>query len=213
MKPLSRDHIHALTISAAITAVLVVTAAFFIDWPAVREFFPPANQETVPAEDKPDIAVALAYVKTLPAYNPIIEPNLHFDKITQALNHVSLVEFIGLSPTRYLVFWQDGRVIGHEVQTSDETGAVTIINPEPEESLSRTTVPVRGVTKPNQVLAVRLLNAAGNATISTQTVTADDKGAFNLSLDARAAKSGRYMLSVSANDATVTLPIVFDIRR
>ncbi len=210
MKPLSREHIQALTISAALTAVVLGGAAFFIDWQTIRDFFPSA--QTVTPADQVDIAVALAYVKTLPAYNPQTETNIHFDKITPAKDGVSIVEFIGSTPTRYLVFWQNGRVIGHEIQTSDPTNTVTIIDPEPEEIVSRTTLPVRGVTKPNQALVVQLLTSVSNATIRIQSVTADENGAFNTSINVEGLGSGRYILAVSADEATASLPIVFDNR-
>lgn len=212
MKPLSREHLQALSISAALTAVVLGGAAFFVDWKTVTSLFPAAQQPATSVNDQLNIGEALAYVKTLPAYNPAMEDNLHFDKITPANNGVSIIEFIGSTPTRYLVFWQNGRVIGHEIQTSDETHTVTIIDPEPEEILSRTTLPVRGVTKPNQRLLVKLLMGARNATILSREVTADESGKFNIALTVPGLRSGEYLLSVAAGKAVVTLPIVFDIR-
>ena len=209
-----RDTKKAIAISAFITAIVFGVGAFMlVDWSALDSFFPtPATPITVD-DGKPDIAASLDYIKTLPAYDATRDATLAYEKTTPANDGVAILEFVGAAPMRYLVLWQNGRIIGHEVQVTDETRVLTLVSPEPETIFSLSVVPVRGLTKPNQVVTLALKLESGNGTIETREVRSDESGHFNLALQPVGIRSGRYTVQASIDEATVSIPVIFSLSK
>lgn len=209
MSEFTREHARAFVLSSILTTVaLFVAAFFFIDWDRIREFFPPAPP--APIDQSDIITAAEKYVKTLPAYDPEAGIVVLFDKITPAANGVSLIEFHS-DPYRYVVFVQDGRIIGHEVHTSSVDNQVTVFEPEPEAIRSRNNVLVRGRTAVGGAsVTASIVDSKSQATVIEQLLLSDGDGAFAVLLQPNQALTGRYTVVIVSGTATIRIPVIID---
>ena len=194
---IAKEKAQGLAVGIALVLVLGVLLAT-ADWVERR----PAV--VTPSEQSQLEATAIAFVKTLPAYEQqagspsivlqsmqIIQPDLWLAQLqtqTSASDQVYSVEL------------QHGQVIQHSVTLMDPQQVLAVYSPEPEVILGNATCLVKGKTKADAPLTIQILPDGSTSQIM-KVIRADDNGVFSQSF--ASLKPGHYQVSVISGTAIV----------
>lgn len=220
MNELTFEHKRAFLISSLITIGLTASLAWFVVGPETlmqlvgwTDDAPPASPITSDVREE-----GLAYVQTLPAYDQQQAPAVVFVQAQEAGHNVWILSYtstgnVGGQDMRYdyNVFWQDGRLINHEVRTSDLAATVTVTSPEPGDILSDGSLTVQGLAYAGATVTVRMSDAENNADVFLETrQAAREDGTFTVVASPIPARVKQALLSVTVDDAEVRIPVFFD---
>lgn len=218
MNEFSPEHRNAFLLASIITLGLVAALTWFVLGPdTLRALFGRAPEQPSPVTSEV-IELGGEYVRTLPGYDAGAQAAVPFIEATEAGNGVWILSYSSQGMLEgqsvrydYNVFWQDGRIISHEVRLSDIAGRLMITAPEPEQILSDSRLAVHGKTAPETEVRLTMVDAGNASQVWAETqVESRPDGTFTAPILSVPERAQRVLLIIVAGGAELRLPVLFD---